>query len=492
MKLGKSGAGWDFLRLVVYGAASVALATFTCFHFHLSTAGTIPVLFLVVVLHSLAGNSLSSGVIAVLSAVALDYFFTTPVFSLRIDDPVQALALVSFAITSLVITRLVTRVRLEAKAASDQRDRVDRLYRLSQRLLALSADDLASASFLSPFHQLFGVNAVCIVDADSAELHMAGTSSFGLAEKTRDAHLHARDRDDRASNIAVRCVMLEDQLIAAIGFEGLQHPAETAGPLAALAAAFLERIKAFQKASEASAAAQSEIYRSAVLDALAHEFKTPLATILAAIGGLRESSSFLPEQEELADTVENEAARLGELTTRLLRTARLEREEIKPSARPVDFGALCSRIAGQYASRSSDRAIHVVTHEPVYVFADPELLGLIVGQLIENACKYSSPGSDVTLTTEQRGEFAVLRVSNNGSSIPAGERNRIFERFYRGAVARNSTSGSGLGLYVARKIADAHGGMLELETAIPQENCVTFSLKLPSAKESAEYVLTSR
>jgi signal transduction histidine kinase len=98
----------------------------------------------------------------------------------------------------------------------------------------------------------------------------------------------------------------------------------------------------------------------------------------------------------------------------------------------------------------------------------------------------------VTLTTEQRGEFAVLRVSNNGSSIPAGERNRIFERFYRGAVARNSTSGSGLGLYVARKIADAHGGMLELETAIPQENCVTFSLKLPSAKESAEYVLTSR
>jgi two-component system sensor histidine kinase KdpD len=488
MELGKMGAGWDFFRRILYGAASVALATYACFRFHLGTAGTIPVFFLVVTIHSLAGDFISSGLTSLLCVVALDYYFIPPLFSWSIDDPVAALALVAFALTSLVITQLVTRVRLEAKSASQQKDRFDRLYQLSQRLLALGEEDLASASFLDPFHELFSVNAVCILDTEPAELHMAGKSTFGLAEKTRDAHLHARDRDDPASGIAVRCVKLDDNLVAAIGFEGLQNPAEMAGPLAALAAAFLARIKAFHKASEASAAAQSEIYRSAVLDALAHEFKTPLATILAAIGGLRESSSFAPEQEELADTVENEAARLGDLTTRLLRTARLEREEIKPSTRRVDFAALSSKIARQYADRSSDREIRVVTHEAVYVLADAELLGLIIGLLMENACKYSSPGSDITLATEQRGEFAVLRVSNTGSSIPDAERNRIFERFYRGAAARSSISGSGLGLYVARKIADAHGGMLQLEAAA--DNRVTFSLQLPLAMESIEHAFT--
>ena len=102
--------------------------------------------------------------------------------------------------------------------------------------------------------------------------------------------------------------------------------------------------------------------------------------------------------------------------------------------------------------------------ESVDAVADPELLRLTLNQLIENACKYSQPGSTVTIETERQEDFIALKVSNNGSSIPFNERRRIFERFYRGAEAKRSTSGSGLGLYVARKIALAHGGELDLET----------------------------
>jgi two-component system sensor histidine kinase KdpD len=92
----------------------------------------------------------------------------------------------------------------------------------------------------------------------------------------------------------------------------------------------LERARVFRDASHADAAAQAEVFRGAILDALAHEFKTPLATIVTAAGGLRETGGLRPEQLELAEMAEMEASRLGLLTSRLLRIARLDREEVKP------------------------------------------------------------------------------------------------------------------------------------------------------------------
>jgi two-component system sensor histidine kinase KdpD len=228
-----------------------------------------------------------------------------------------------------------------------------------------------------------------------------------------------------------------------------------------------------------------------MLDALAHEFKTPLATILAAVGGLREAGPLAAEQETLADTVEDEASRLGSLTSRLLRTARLDNEHIRPRLESVDVASVVAQVIRQYSSRSSDRTIFLASgHEPAQALADPELVRLMVSQLIENACKYSRPGSVVTLSVEREDEFVAIRVSNNGSSIPRSEQRRIFDRFYRGEDARRSTSGSGLGLYVARKIALAHGGALDLETG-EQGDQVTFCLRLPTTKDELQHALTA-
>src|SRR5262249_9724903 len=154
-------------------------------------------------------------------------------------------------------------------------------------------------------------------------------------------------------------------ITGAIGFEGLNEAEDTAGPLAALTATFVERKKASNEASSAAAATQAEVYRSAMLDALAHEFQTPLATILAAAGGIREAGCLAPAQSELAETVEAEAARLGSLTSRLLRTARLDREEIKPRLEWTDISALVAQIVAQYSERSRDRRIETNDAEPV-------------------------------------------------------------------------------------------------------------------------------
>ena len=161
-----------------------------------------------------------------------------------------------------------------------------------------------------------------------------------------------------------------------------------------------------------------------------------------------------------------------------------------PTARET---ALAAQIAGQYSESSPDRQILLEKlHERVEVLADPHLLRIALAQLLENACKYSVPGSTVTIVIERQGDSAAVRVSNTGSSIPYSERSRIFERFYRGADASRTTSGSGLGLHVARKIAIAHGGALDLEIQSRQSGNVTFSLRIPAGKGAANRVVAAK
>jgi two-component system, OmpR family, sensor histidine kinase KdpD len=473
-------------RHMSLGAVAVALLTLVAFRTHLNLASAIPLYLFVIVLESLTGDFPSALFVGAISAGCLDYFFTDPLFSLYISNPRAVLALIAFAFTSLVITRLVSRLRKEAILSATQKERLDRLYQLSQELLHLEPEAaIAGHRLLDPFRRLFGVTAISFFEAENMQVRVWGDSE-NLASQTRDAYIRGVDLDAPASATSVRCLRVGGHLNGAIGLQGLKEPVETASALTALMATFLERTKAFHDASAAAAAAQAEVYRSAILDALAHEFKTPLATILAAAGGIREAGPLDPAQMEMADTVESEATRLGNLASRLLRTARLEKQDIRPRMELTDLGSMIGRIARQYAERSPDRRIVTPAGGTVEAMADAELLRLAIGQVLENACKYSEPGSTITIRMDRQGDAVVIRLANDGSSIRPNERQRIFERFYRGADARRSTSGSGLGLYVARKIAMAHGGALDLESSEAGDGRVTFLLTLPAAKSEGE------
>ncbi len=251
---------------------------------------------------------------------------------------------------------------------------------------------MGGIEFLEPFRGVFGIRAACLFDAVSADVYITGNARGDLEAKTGEAFIRGRDRDDDLGEMSVRCIRVGGRTIGAIGFEGLEDPANTSGPLAALAAAHLERRHSFLNANRAAATAQTESYRSAILDALAHEFKIPLSTILAAAGSLRDSGSLGPHQRDMAETVESEAARLGRLTSRLIRTARLEREEVKPWMELIDLASVISDTVNQYTRFSADRLISVINEcDCSEVNADPELLRLAVSQLLDNACKYSAP-----------------------------------------------------------------------------------------------------
>ena len=368
---------WRFGFRAIPGILLVGLVTFICYGLRLNVTATGFLYLIIVVLQSLFGDFVSSAVVSIIADLCLNFFFISPIFSFRVSDSSDILALIAFLVTGLVITRLMTQVRQEAETSEHQRHEMKLLYELTQRLLALDPDDLLMTKAVGLFREVFRVHAVCLYDGANTELYSDGESRNGLAERTRAAYISRQEADDDVSRVFIRCLRAAGQTVGAIGFDGLRDGELTASPLTALAIAMLERARALRDASHAAAAAEAEVLRGAILDVLAHEFKTPLATIVTAAGGLRETSGLRPEQLELAETAEMEASRLGRLTSRLLRIARLDREEVKPQLDRTDIVELVTHLADEYTQRWTDRKLSLTRDiTSAEVLADAELLRL--------------------------------------------------------------------------------------------------------------------
>lgn len=468
MRLRNTRKYWrQYLQAAASGLA-LALATFFAYKFHFNAATVVLVYLLIIVGQSLTGAFVLSALVSLIAAVCLDYFFLPPLLSMRIADPLDILAFAVFVTVALVITRLVSRQHVEASRAQRRGANLEQLYHVAWQLLLAKPVHIDAPSVLKTFREGFAASAVCLFDAGTAELHMDELSQSNLAERTRQAYILGKDTDDQDAGVVVRCLRAGSTITGAVGFEGLPEPEWVAGPLAVLAAATLEQARAFRKASHQVAAAQAEVFRTAILDALAHEFKTPLATILAVVGGLRESPRLGSEEVEMAGIIESETSRLSHLTTRLLRMAQLDREEVKPRLRNTNIIALVENLVQRYSAQFPDRQIAVTCQGPAgQAAADRELLDLAVTQLLDNAFKYSTPGSAVTVGIGVEEDSVTVRVRNEGGAIAPQEQDRIFERFYRGTNVRKLVSGAGLGLYVARKIAVAHPAIHLIATVTP-------------------------
>jgi two-component system sensor histidine kinase KdpD len=478
--------GRSFVVPAVRGCLILAVLTAGAFRFHLNVAVTGFSFLIAIVLNCLNGARASAVVVSVMAVACLDYFFIEPLFSFTVADPIDFAALGAFLTTSLVTTRLASTAREEAAAARREHRNLEQLYAMSQKMLGL--DPLLSdpAAILESVRDMLHLRAVSIFDGGAAELQTVGDGA-ALGDRTRDAYILCKDVNEPESGMALRCLRTGGKASGAIGFLGLTDVDAMAGPVAALTAAAIERGRAARAAANAAAEARTETLRSAILDALAHEFKTPLAAILTATGGLRETGCLGPQEAELAEIVESEADRLSNLTSRLLRLARLDSQEVRPRLENISLVTLVSGVLDRYRSQNPDREFPLaVPAGGAIVAADAELLQLALSQLLDNACRYSPRGSPVRVFVASDERSAQVTVWNAGDLIPASERRLIFERFYRGSEGRQLSSGSGLGLYVARKIALAHDGALELDSSQPAAAGVVFRLSIPIAGEESD------
>ena len=251
-----------------------------------------------------------------------------------------------------------------------------------------------------------------------------------------------------------------------------------ANAVASLAAIAFERHRSYEKESRAESAKQAEQLRVAVLDALAHAFKTPLTVICTASSGLMEMGTLDQTEAELAGLINQESVNLNQLCTRLLQTAKLEASHVTVRSEPVVLSSLVNEVLAELSGTLKGHPVELsIQEQDTPLQGDRELLSMILTQYLDNAAKYSPPATPIDVTVRENNSELVLSVRNRGSLIDMQDRERVFERFYRGSEARERIPGTGVGLSIVKKAAEAHHGHVWVISG--EEEGTTFFLSMP-------------
>jgi two-component system sensor histidine kinase KdpD len=204
---------------------------------------------------------------------------------------------------------------------------------------------------------------------------------------------------------------------------------------------------------------RTEQLRFSVLDGLAQAYKTPLTAILAASAGLSEIGKLSPTQADLVALIDEQARSLSELTTRLLVTARLDAREAQIDVRPVGIEPIIDDTVAGLRTRLAGRKLVIdIEDDTLALCCERQLIVMLLNQYIDNACKYSTPGTVITIRVVCVNSEVIFSVHNFGPVIPLEDRECIFDHYSLPASLLHRTGGEGFGLSVAKRIALVHGG----------------------------------
>ena len=364
-----------------------------------------------------------------------------------------------------------------------ERKRNAKLYELSRAVLLIDVRRSTSEQLAGLIRDLIEVEEVDIWSVyESGEVAQEAGSS-AVAGSAQEVYLAGRESDDAAGQRTDRLLRIGTTAIGALVLHRWKSDPPLADAVASLVAIALERARAVHKENRAEAEHRTEQLRTAVLDGLAHSYKTPLTAIQTASSGLLAIAGMTPTQTELVTIIDDQATMLSHLTTRLLQTAALELKEVRLRRTTTDIRALVRQVV-----EAQDEAIRALTQlsfdndlEPVSV--DTELMRLALAQLIDNAAKYSDVGRRILISAVPSNGETIISVQNEGQPIPSAERERIFLRFERGVDAARGPTGTGLGLSIVKKTADAHGGRAWVESA---HGANIFSLAVPTYKGASD------
>ncbi len=226
---------------------------------------------------------------------------------------------------------------------------------------------------------------------------------------------------------------------------------------------------------------EAEELKSAVLDAMAHEVRNPLNSVkLAATALLAESAGNELNNRELLNIIEEEANRMDRVIDESVRLARLDADRLSLRKQPQSVARLIPAVLEEMSALVGLRAIEVRVPESLPpAECDKDMILHVLKQLLSNALKYSPEGSPLTVSAGFTEGSVVIEVVDHGPGVPEGERERIFEKHYRGKAARSGTKGTGMGLASARAIMQAHGG--EIWMTSPPAGGAAFHVSLPVA-----------
>ncbi len=400
-------------------------------------------------------------------------------------DPANSITLVAFVLVALIVSRLSARVTGHALEAELGERQMHDLYEFTRRTLQMNLHMEPGQELADLVHEIFDLEAVAVFDADLHEVYQAGFWSVDPQEMAQNVYYFETSDDDPESGMGRRVVRLGLVPIGSLVVRGDTSPLIN-NAIASLIAITFDRYRAFANESRIETERRTEQLRATVLDSLAHAYKTPLTAIRAASTGLGEMGHLSAGQADLVSLIDEQTTLLGELTTRLLTTARLDAGEVSIQVAPVSVGTLVEEVLAGLKDRLASMKVAVeIGDEELVLSCDHELMVMLLTQYIDNACKYSHFGSTITIRAMAAGAEAIFSVHSYGPVIPMADRERIFDRYYRSSTYSNRAPGTGIGLSVAKRAAQVHGGYVWV-TSDEQEGTTFYAaIPLTGEKESS-------
>jgi two-component system, OmpR family, sensor histidine kinase KdpD len=403
-----------------------------------------------VIVVALVGGFVPAVLLAVVSSLLLNYYYTPPIHLWTIAEANNALALGVFVVVALLVSSVVDmaarRTRQAARAGAES------------ALLATTAGSVlrgqhAVEAVLDQVREAFGMDSVTLLERDGT-LTAAGPAWTVVAHSGPDAVTRPDQADVEVPVGKGLCLALCGRSLTAADHRVL-------GAFAAYAAVALEQQRLAAEAEAARPIAEADRMRTALLTAVSHDLRTPLASAKAAVTSLRspDVTWAAEDREELLATADESLDKLTRLVGNLLDMSRLQAGAMSVFCRPASLEEIVAAALDHLGPASRDVAVDIPDTLPE-VLVDPAILERVIVNLTGNALRYSPPGKPPLLAASALGGRVELRVVDRGPGIPAGDRDRVFVPFQRLGDTDNTT-GVGLGLALSRGLTEVMGGTLD-------------------------------
>ncbi|HTW03453.1 MAG TPA: DUF4118 domain-containing protein [Streptosporangiaceae bacterium] len=420
---------------------------------------------------ALVGGFVPAVLEAIAGSLLLNYYFTPPVHQFTIAEANNALALGVFVAVGLVVSSVVDGAARRSKQAARASAESETLVTAAGSVLR---GQQALAAVLDRVREAFGMESVTLLEREPGPARAArGPVTGWTAVAASGTPALARPEDADVD------VPVTDSLT--LGLRGRTLPASdrrVLGAFAAYAAAALEQQRLAAEAEAARPIAEADRMRTALLAAVSHDLRTPLASAKAAVTSLRsnEIQWAQEDQDELLATADESLDRLAHLVDNLLDMSRLQAGALSVFPRPADLEEIVSRSLDDLGPQATEVIVEMPDTLPE-VRVDPGILERVIANVTANALRYSPAGSPPLLTASALGERVELRIVDRGPGIPESDRDRVFVPFQRLGDTDNTT-GVGLGLALSRGLTEAMGGTLEPEDT--PGGGLTMTLSLPA------------
>jgi two-component system sensor histidine kinase KdpD len=453
---------------------------------------TVALSFLLAILAVSAVWGMAVSVFMSLAAMLVfNYLFLPPVGTLTIADPQNWVALFAFLVTSVVGSQLSSRIRKEADEAHQRRREVERLYRFSRKLLGEGNVIQLMNAIPDYIVESFEAGAAELFLPQKDKFYRSGFGASHLdEEKMKAAFLGDEVTMESEQGIYFLPIRMGVRPVASLGISGPRLSRQSVEALSTLVAIAIERARAVEQLSQTEAERQGERLKSALIDSITHDFRTPLTSIKAAVTSLLNSRKSDAEQtQELLTIVDEECDRLNRLVEEAGEMAKLEAGEFELELEAVSIQEIVQASLSHCRLALAGRPVNVqISPGLPPVRADRERAKEAMVQLIDNANLYSPKDLPITITAELTGDCVTTSVADQGPGIDDFDQTMIFEKFYRGKDQRYLVRGTGMGLPIAKAIIAAQHGTMSVTSQLGHGSVFSFTLPAGRTPEGVQPV----